>query len=71
MKTKEKVADALLTGALEEALEQAREFERAAKALQAAKPETRAYEDAQAALSVAAFWLKMKAEAVNEILDEQ
>jgi hypothetical protein len=70
MTTKVKPAEDTLTGVLQEALEQAHAFEKAAQALQAAKPGTAAYEDAEAELSVEAFWLEMKAEAVAEVLDE-
>jgi len=70
MTTKVKSADDTLTNTLQEALEQARAFEKAAQALLAAQPGTPAYEDAEADLSVEAFWLKMKAEAIAELLEK-
>lgn len=70
MTAKVKIADDTLTGTIQEALEQVRAFEVAAQALQAAQPGTPTYEDAEADLSVEAFWLKMKAEAVAELLEE-
>lgn len=59
----------MLLSVLQEALDQARAFEQAARRLQEAEPETEAYDEAEADLSVEAEWLKMKTEAVIEVLD--
>lgn len=70
MATKAKLVDETLLGVLQEALDQARAFDKAAKALQGADPGTDAYDEAEANLAVEAYWLKMKAEAVAETLEE-
>jgi len=59
-----------LTSVIQEALEQAHSFEKAVKALQKAQQGTDAYDEAEANLAVEAYWLKMKAEAVAEVLEE-
>jgi uncharacterized membrane protein len=59
-----------LTGVIQEAIDQVRAFEKAVQALQKARPGTNAYDEAEADLAVEAYWLKMKAEAIAEMLEE-
>jgi rRNA maturation endonuclease Nob1 len=58
-----------LLSVLQEALDQARALEQAVRRLQEAEPETDAYDEAEADVAVEAEWLKMKTEAVIEVLD--
>lgn len=71
MSTKVKEKSDTLKVMIEETLEYAKRFEKAAKALSKARPGTTAYEDAEADLSVNAFLLKLKAESVHALLDEE
>jgi ABC-type branched-subunit amino acid transport system substrate-binding protein len=71
MSTKVKEKSDTLIAMIDETLDYAKRFEKAAKALLKARPGTEAYEDAEADLSVNAFVLKLKAESVHEILDEE
>jgi len=70
MSTKVKEKSATLKVMIGETLDYAKRFEKAAKALSKARPGTTAYEDAEADLSVNSFVLKLKAESVHGLLDE-
>ena len=70
MATRVKPDTDTLSGVIQEALDQAHSFEKAVKALQKAQQGTDAFDEAEANLAVEAYWLKMKAEAVAEVLEE-
>lgn len=71
MSTKVKEKSDTLKTMIEETLEYAKRFEKAAKALSKARSGTTAYDGAEADLSVNAFLLKLKAESVHTLLDEE
>lgn len=56
---------------LDEAIENAERFLKAAKAYKTSKPGTRAHDEAEVQLSLYAFWLMLKTESVHELLDEE
>jgi len=55
---------------LDEAVENAQKFLKAAEAYKSSKPGTRARDEAEVELSLYSFWLMLKTESVHELLDE-